>query len=215
MPFYPSADRDDGYDITDFYGVDPRLGTLGDFVEFIRTARDRGMRVIADLVVNHTSDQHPWFQQARSSAATRPTATGTSGATSRPPTRPRASCSPTRRPASGSYDEQAGQYYLHRFYKHQPDLNVANPQVRDEIAQIMGFWLQLGLSGLPGGRRAVPARDQRRRPTPRTCPTRTTTCATCAAFLSRRNGEARAARRGQPALRRPDAVLRRRRRTTS
>ena len=67
MPFYPSPDRDDGYDITDFYGVDPRLGTLGDFVEFVRTARDRGMRVIADLVVNHTSDQHPWFVEARSS----------------------------------------------------------------------------------------------------------------------------------------------------
>ena len=67
MPFYPSPDRDDGYDITDFYGVDPRLGTLGDFVELVRTARDRGIRVIADLVVNHTSDQHPWFQEARSS----------------------------------------------------------------------------------------------------------------------------------------------------
>src|SRR5215210_3849055 len=67
MPFYPSPDRDDGYDISDFYGVDPRLGTLGDFVEFVRTARDRGMRVIADLVVNHTSDQHPWFVEALSS----------------------------------------------------------------------------------------------------------------------------------------------------
>ena len=65
MPFYPSPDQDDGYDVTDFYGVDPRLGTLGQFVEVVRTARDRGMRVIVDLVVNHTSDQHPWFQAAR------------------------------------------------------------------------------------------------------------------------------------------------------
>ena len=65
MPFYPTAERDDGYDITDFYGVDPRLGTHGDLVEVIRTANDRGMRVIADLVVNHTSDQHPWFRAAR------------------------------------------------------------------------------------------------------------------------------------------------------
>ena len=65
MPFYPTPDRDDGYDISDFYGVDPRLGTLGDFVEFVRTARERGIRVIIDLVVNHTSDQHPWFQSAR------------------------------------------------------------------------------------------------------------------------------------------------------
>ena len=67
MPFYPSANRDDGYDIVDFYGVDPALGTAGDVVEFVRTARDRGIRVIADLVVNHTSDQHPWFKSARAS----------------------------------------------------------------------------------------------------------------------------------------------------
>ena len=69
MPFYPTADRDDGYDITDFYGVDPRLGTLGDLVECLRAARERGIRVIADLVVNHTSDQHPWFQSARAEEA--------------------------------------------------------------------------------------------------------------------------------------------------
>ena len=65
MPFYPTADQDDGYDITEHYGIDPRLGSFGDFTEFVRTARDRGMRVIVDLVVNHTSDQHPWFQAAR------------------------------------------------------------------------------------------------------------------------------------------------------
>ena len=67
MPFYPSPDRDDGYDVSDFYGVDSRLGTHGDFVEVIRTARDRGMRVIVDLVINHTSDRHPWFRSARAS----------------------------------------------------------------------------------------------------------------------------------------------------
>jgi glycosidase len=71
MPFQPSPNRDDGYDITDFYGVDPRLGTLGDFVMLIRTAKDRGMRVIVDLVVNHTSDQHPWFRDARASPDSR------------------------------------------------------------------------------------------------------------------------------------------------
>ena len=65
MPFYPTADKDDGYDIFDHYGIDPRLGSFGDFTEFVRTARDRGIRVIVDLVVNHTSDQHPWFQAAR------------------------------------------------------------------------------------------------------------------------------------------------------
>ena len=69
MPFYPTPDQDDGYDVSDFYGVDPRLGTLGEFVEVVRTARDRGMRVIVDLVVNHTSDQHPWFRAARSDPA--------------------------------------------------------------------------------------------------------------------------------------------------
>src|SRR3982750_4538799 len=67
MPFFPSPNRDDGYDISDYYGVDPRLGTLGDFVEFVRTARDRGIRVLLDLVVNHTSDEHPWFAESRSS----------------------------------------------------------------------------------------------------------------------------------------------------
>ncbi|MET0990733.1 MAG: alpha-amylase family glycosyl hydrolase, partial [Glaciihabitans sp.] len=71
MPFYPSPGRDDGYDISDFYGVDPRYGHTGDLVEFIRTARDRGMRVIVDLVVNHTSDKHPWFEDARSSRDSR------------------------------------------------------------------------------------------------------------------------------------------------
>ena len=71
MPFYPLPRPDDGYDITDFYGVDPRLGTLGDVVELVRTAKDRGMRVIADLVVNHTSAEHPWFVE-RAAAATRP-----------------------------------------------------------------------------------------------------------------------------------------------
>jgi len=67
MPFYPSPDKDDGYDITDFYTVDPRLGTLGDFVEVTRTAHDRGMKVIVDLVLNHTSDEHPWFTESRKS----------------------------------------------------------------------------------------------------------------------------------------------------
>ena len=146
MPFYPSPDRDDGYDITDFYGVDPRLGTLGEFVEFVRTARDRGIRVIADLVVNHTSVQHPWFQQARSSPdnpyrdwyvwADEPPADGPQGVTF-----------PDKETSLWQFDDEAGQYYLHRFYKFQPDLNVANPAVRDEIARIIGFWMQLGLSG--------------------------------------------------------------------
>ena len=111
MPFYPTTDRDDGYDITDYYGVDPRLGSAGDFVEVVRTARDRGMRVIIDLVVNHTSDRHPWFRAARSSRTSpyrdfyvwrddEPPDTEERGRRSR--TRRTASGSTTRRPRSGT-----------------------------------------------------------------------------------------------------------------
>ncbi len=146
MPFFPTPERDDGYDIVDFYNVDPRLGTLGEFVEFVRTARDRGIKVIIDLVVNHTSDRHPWFQAARSDRnspfrdwyvwADKPPADGPKGETF-----------PGEQRGLWTYDRKARQYYLHRFYRHQPDLNVANPGVRNEIARIMGFWLELGVSG--------------------------------------------------------------------
>lgn len=146
MPFYPSPDRDDGYDITDFYGVDPRLGTHGDLVEFLRLARDRGMRVIADLVVNHTSDQHPWFRSARSDRDSR--YRGFYVWRDEPPEDgPSDVVFPDKEDSVWQYDEEAGQYYLHRFYKHQPDLDVANPDVRDEIARVIGFWLELGISG--------------------------------------------------------------------
>jgi len=145
MPFYPTPDRDDGYDITDFYGVDPRLGTHGDLVEVIRTARDRGMRVIADLVVNHTSDKHPWFRSARSSR-TSPYRDYYVWRDEPPPQKIE-TVFPDQEDSVWELDEKTRQYYLHRFYRHQPDLNVANPVVRDEIAKIMGFWLELGLSG--------------------------------------------------------------------
>ncbi len=145
MPFFPSPDRDDGYDITDFYGVDPRLGTHGDFVEVVRTARDRGIRVIIDLVVNHTSDRHPWFREARKSvdnpyrdyyvwSKTKPKENG-------------ATVFPGEESSMWERDEKTGEYFLHSFYRHQPDLNIANPKVRDEIAKTIGFWLQLGVSG--------------------------------------------------------------------
>jgi trehalose synthase len=145
MPFYPSPDQDDGYDIADFYGVDPRLGSLGDVVEVIRTARDRGIRVIIDLVVNHTSDKHPWFVSARASKNSpfrdfyvwR----------DEPPANPAETVFPGEESGVWELDKRTGQYYLHSFYSHQPDLNVANPRVREEIERIMGFWLQLGVSG--------------------------------------------------------------------
>jgi trehalose synthase len=147
QPFYPSPRLDNGYDITDFYGVDPATGSLGRLVEVVRTARDRGIRVIADLVVNHTSTEHPWFRSARSSPDS--------------PYRdwyvwrdaPPAGAKevevffPDQEEGIWRHDEEAGQYYLHRFYRHQPDLNVANPDVREEISRVMGFWLQMGMCG--------------------------------------------------------------------
>jgi maltose alpha-D-glucosyltransferase/alpha-amylase len=146
MPFYPSPNRDDGYDIIDYYAVDRRLGTLGDFVEFVRTARDRGMRVIADLVVNHTSDQHPWFKSARADL-TSPFRDYYVWQDEVPKDSPKGLVFPDEEDSNWEFDKQTEQYYLHRFYKHQPDLNIANPQVRNEIAKIIGFWLELGLSG--------------------------------------------------------------------
>jgi len=146
MPFYPTADVDDGYDITDFYAVDPRLGTFGDFVEFVRTATDRGLRVIADLVCNHTSAGHPWFQAARSDPAS-PYRDFYVWRDQRPPETPGDVVFPDKETSIWTYDRKARQFYLHRFYRSQPDLNVANPRVRDEIAKVMGFWMELGLSG--------------------------------------------------------------------
>lgn len=145
MPFQPTHDLDDGYDITDFYGIDPRLGSLGEFVELLRVAHDRGIRVIADLVVNHTSDRHPWFRSARRSHDSR----------YRDyyiwrDTRPRGSRNtvfPGEEDSTWEHDAKTGQYYLHSFYRHQPDLNLANPEVREEIARIIGFWMALGMDG--------------------------------------------------------------------
>ncbi len=145
-PFQPSPQRDDGYDIADYYGVDPRYGTLGDFVEFTHGCSQRGIRVLIDLVVNHTSDQHPWFQTARKDpdspyrgwyvwADTEP-ANATSGIVF-----------PGVQKSTWTYDDEAKQWYFHRFYDFQPDLNTANPSVQAEILKIMGFWLQLGVSG--------------------------------------------------------------------
>jgi trehalose synthase len=146
MPFYPTPNRDNGYDIADYYGVDPRLGHLGDLVEFLRTARDRGIRVIADLVVNHTSVDHPWFQAARSDRDS-PYRDFYVWVDEPPADGPKDVVFPGQETSNWEFDERAGQYYLHRFYKSMPDLNVANPAVRDEINKVVGFWLELGMSG--------------------------------------------------------------------
>ncbi len=145
-PFYPSPNHDNGYDISDFYGVDPRLGTLGNFVEFTRAASDRGMRVIVDLVVNHTSIEHPWFQSARSSPDS-PHRDWYVWSEDRPEDITKGIIFPGVQKAVWTYDRTAKAWYMHRFFKFQADLNIANPEVREEITRIMGFWLELGVSG--------------------------------------------------------------------
>lgn len=146
LPFYPSPNRDNGYDVMDYYGVDPRLGTLGDFVEFMHKARERGIRVIVDLVVNHTSIAHPWFQEARSDRNSKYRDYYV-WSDNPPPADPKQIAFPDVEDSLWDYDDKAGAYYLHHFYKEQPDLNIANPAVREEICKIMGFWLELGVSG--------------------------------------------------------------------
>ncbi len=146
MPFYPTPDRDDGYDITDFYGVDPRLGNHGELVEVIRTANDRGMRVIVDLVVNHTSDRHPWFLKAKRSVNS-PYRDYYVWRDDPPPKGQKNTVFPGEAKGIWTKDDGSGQWYQHSFYEHQPDLNIANPVVRDELARVIGYWLQLGVAG--------------------------------------------------------------------
>ncbi|MER5606088.1 alpha-amylase family protein [Micromonospora tulbaghiae] len=145
-PINPSPNKDDGYDATDFYNVDPRLGTLGDFAELLHQASNRGIRVIIDLVVNHTSDQHPWFQSARSSPDS-PYRDWYVWADHEPDDRHQGMVFPGEQHETWTYDRTAKAWYYHRFYKFQPDLNIENPRVRAEIKKITSFWLQLGVSG--------------------------------------------------------------------
>jgi maltose alpha-D-glucosyltransferase/alpha-amylase len=148
LPFYPSPLRDDGYDIADYRGVHPSYGTMRDFKRFLRAAQGRGLRVITELVMNHTSDQHPWFQRARRSP---------------PGSRQRDyfvwSDTPDRyrearvifqdfESSNWSWDPLAGAYYWHRFYSHQPDLNYENPLVREEMMAVLDHWLDLGVDGV-------------------------------------------------------------------
>ncbi len=145
-PIHPSPDRDDGYDVTDYYAVHPALGTLGDFVELIHQAGNRGMRVIIDLVVNHTSDEHPWFQSARRDPAS-PYRDWYVWSKDQPGDLRQGMVFPGYQATTWTYDEEAEAWYYHRFYDFQPDLNMANPRVRQEIEKIIGFWLQLGVAG--------------------------------------------------------------------
>lgn len=146
MPFQTSPGRDDGYDVSDYYNVDPRYGTLGDFVEFTHGARQRGIRVLIDLVVNHTSTQHPWFQDARSDPESY-YRDWYIWSDKKPANANEGMVFPGVQKTTWTYDEKARQYYFHRFYEFQPDLNTSNPHVQAEILKIMGFWIQLGVSG--------------------------------------------------------------------
>lgn len=146
LPFYPSPNRDNGYDVMDYYGVDRRLGTLGDFVEFTHQAHERGIRIIIDLVVNHTSVDHPWFQEARSDSES-VYRDYYIWSKEKPEDAHEGMVFPGQQESVWTFDEKAQLWYFHRFYAHQPDLNVSTPKVRAEIAKIMGFWLQLGVSG--------------------------------------------------------------------
>jgi maltose alpha-D-glucosyltransferase/alpha-amylase len=146
MPFQPSPFRDDGYDVADYYGVDPRYGTLGDFVEFAHGCKQRGIRVIIDLVVNHTSDKHPWFQEARSDPKSK-YRDWYVWSKRKPKDANAGVVFPGVQKSTWNYDKEARSWYFHRFYDFQPDLNTSNPEVQAEILKIMGFWIQLGVSG--------------------------------------------------------------------
>ncbi len=146
MPFQTSPCRDDGYDVSDYYSVDPRYGTIGDFVEFTHGARQRGIRVLIDLVVNHTSNEHPWFQDARRDPDSQ-YRDWYIWSKKKPPHANQGMVFPGVQKTTWTYDREARAYYFHRFYDFQPDLNTSNPRVQAEILKIMGFWIQLGVSG--------------------------------------------------------------------
>ncbi|HKS61144.1 MAG TPA: alpha-amylase family protein [Xanthobacteraceae bacterium] len=146
MPFQTSPGRDDGYDVSDYYGVNPAYGTLGDFVDFTHAAKQRGIRVLIDLVVNHTSNEHPWFQEARRDPNSKYRDWYVWSKT-RPANAEKGMVFPGVQKTTWSRDPVAKEYYFHRFYDFQPDLNTSNPAVQSEILKIMGFWIQLGVSG--------------------------------------------------------------------
>src|SRR6201996_5026757 len=145
-PIHPSPGRDGGYEVSDYYNVHPRLGTLGDFAEFLQAAGSRGIRVIIDLVVDHTSDEHPWFQSACASPDS-PYRDWYVWSEQQPRDRYQGVVFPGEQDETWTFNETADAWYFHRFYRFQPDLNISNPRVRDEIKKIASFWLRLGVAG--------------------------------------------------------------------
>ncbi|WP_114780615.1 maltose alpha-D-glucosyltransferase [Botryobacter ruber] len=147
LPFYPSPLRDDGYDIADYYSINPSYGNMQDFKLFVKEAHRRGLKVITELVINHTSDQHPWFQRARRAkpgSAHRDFYVWTDDPTKYKDVR---IIFTDTEPSNWTWDPVAGQYYWHRFFSHQPDLNYDNPKVQQEVFKMLEYWLDLGVDG--------------------------------------------------------------------
>ena len=146
LPIYPSPLKDDGYDIADFYNIHPDYGSLDDFKFLVKETHSRGMRIITDLVLNHTSDQHPWFQAARSNPNS-PYRDYYVWSDSDDKYKEARIIFVDTEKSNWSWDEQAGQFYWHRFFSSQPDLNYDNPAVQEEMIKVMSFWLDLGVDG--------------------------------------------------------------------
>ncbi|WP_187264110.1 maltose alpha-D-glucosyltransferase [Pontibacter beigongshangensis] len=147
LPFYPSPLRDDGYDIADYYNINPSYGNMQDFKLFVKEAHRRGLKVITELVINHTSDQHPWFQRARKAkkgSAHRDYYVWTDDPNKYNEVR---IIFTDTEPSNWTWDPVAGQYYWHRFFSHQPDLNYDNPRVQQEVFKMLEYWLDLGVDG--------------------------------------------------------------------
>jgi maltose alpha-D-glucosyltransferase/alpha-amylase len=146
LPIYPSPLRDDGYDISGYSDVLPTYGTIADFKELVEQAHQRGLKIITDMVLNHTSDQHPWFQQGRLDPQS-PYRDYYVWSDSQEKYRDARIIFLDTEKSNWTWDEAAGQYFWHRFYSTQPDLNYDNPAVREEMKQIMSFWLDMGIDG--------------------------------------------------------------------
>lgn len=146
LPIYPSPLKDDGYDIADYYNLHPDYGLIEDFKNLVQAAHERGLKVIADLVLNHTSDQHPWFQVARSDPESKYHDYYVWSDNKEKYSDARIIFLDTE-VSNWTYDEEAGQFYWHRFYASQPDLNYDNPDVRKEMLNVMKFWLDMGIDG--------------------------------------------------------------------
>ena len=148
LPFYPSPLKDDGYDIADYYTVNPSYGTLDDFKDFLNEAHLRGLRVITELVINHTSDQHPWFQRARRAPPGSPLRSFYVWSDTSERYSAARVIFKDFEPTNWTYDPLAKQYFWHRFYSHQPDLNFDNPAVQEAVLDVLDFWLGMGVDGL-------------------------------------------------------------------